>query len=314
MQMSSSCLLGRRVEIRGLTSPQGQRLNGQIGGVITQLEAGRVGVRLSQGVKSIHERNLRVRPLSSAEVLEEGLLYATWTWNKEAIRKWPAEVVAFFNAQLQENYSGPDAEAVAFRIHKDFTMFELFAPENADICTLLRYGLSLDYVLKVALRRRLGNFSTFGIHLQFVAGDGRREAAELTCISDAAKKTGRQFELVSGFDAHDLMRVFWAVDTFDEDNVPRLRHVVPALRMLADTLFFLWYLHWSPWSASQDRTPRLLVPSALQQKTGALVRMGTKSVVLVDEDVARWPRISWCSSYSGHTVCNGSGNRSQTDQ
>eukprot|EP00928_Gymnodinium_smaydae_P032890 TRINITY_DN23719_c0_g1_i1.p1 TRINITY_DN23719_c0_g1~~TRINITY_DN23719_c0_g1_i1.p1 ORF type:complete len:399 (-),score=33.74 TRINITY_DN23719_c0_g1_i1:293-1429(-) len=245
------------MEIHDSTSPRGQSLNVQLRVASTQLEAGRVGQ--SKDFKSLHEGTLCVRQQKSAEVHQPSNLRDP-NKKKEARDKWTACVVARFNAQIQEHYSGADVEDVAFRIHKDFdtgaacaespryTVLELlhhvYFRSKVDFCTLLRCGLSVDSLLKVALRR-LAGIDPLSMHALDLdqRSDGRREAADLTCILDAAKRSGRQLELLSAFDPTDLMRAVLAADRVHFQCVPlrllqrRPGDILPALRMLSDTLF-----------------------------------------------------------------------------
>ena len=248
--MEVSPLLGRRVEIHGLTSQQGQQLNGKVGLVIKQLEAGRLGVRLNRGDRSIHQNNLRERPLASSEILECKLL--------EAVPKWPLEVVVFYNSNQHDNYPGADPEDDARQMHHDHetgqenfgrhTAFSCLAlvgfgslPEN-HFCTLLSYGLSFHGMLKVVLRR-VAEIDPFHFNALDPNGDGSIGSAELTILLRTAQATGRDAELVGSFGSADLLRAILAADRIPFECLicdlfyPRSRQVRPALRALAAALW-----------------------------------------------------------------------------
>mmetsp|Transcript_65302 Transcript_65302/g.142251 ORF Transcript_65302/g.142251 Transcript_65302/m.142251 type:complete len:226 (-) Transcript_65302:1657-2334(-) len=224
MPLEMSSLLGRRVEIHGLTSPQGQLLNGQVGGVTVELEAGRMGVRLKDGVKSIHKSRLRVRTLQRDEMMDHLMC--------PQVKNWPAEVVAFYRAQQDEHDNGADPEDIALRMHQDFeheithvqcrrrffhqhrrfsTYYILLEYPEWAFCSLLEFGFSLDGMLKVVLRRLAGMGSLdLNALSKDIMTDCLMESHELKTLLRVAQAAGREADLVGSFDSSDLLRAVWA--------------------------------------------------------------------------------------------------------
>eukprot|EP00931_Biecheleriopsis_adriatica_P060733 TRINITY_DN36484_c0_g1_i1.p1 TRINITY_DN36484_c0_g1~~TRINITY_DN36484_c0_g1_i1.p1 ORF type:complete len:617 (+),score=75.47 TRINITY_DN36484_c0_g1_i1:59-1909(+) len=268
----ASSLLGRRVKIDGLVSPQGQLLNGQIGTVMTELDVGRLGVRLESGVsKSIHSSKVQEWPLSDEDMTDD-----MGYFNYQILKTWPAEAAVFYKSQHDKYFSGADPEKVANRIQFQYeydfgypeppfptlTLFETDISEQT-VCSLLRYGLPLDGLLKVMLRRFAGieavdmKFDDEAIdespgpvnvqllrNLNWFAPEGASEgvSGELNRLLRTVHAVGREAELVSNFDSSDLMRTILAADgvaweTSCETREPDSYHALTPLRMLTAVLF-----------------------------------------------------------------------------
>lgn len=209
---SVETLVGRRVEIHGLISPKGQQLNGQLGTVISELDVGRLGVRLKQGTESISRSNILLRPLTAFE-LNAGCL-------PKVVETWPVEAVLFFNSQ--QHYFTADPEEGASRMILDdmlrFTETPRYSPVSilVDDCRptlllLVRHGLLLDGLLKVTLRRLAGIYP-YSPNVLNPNSVGKKEHTDLTHLLHASQAAGRETELVKKFDSMDLLRAVLAAD------------------------------------------------------------------------------------------------------
>lgn len=267
--MQTASLIGRRVEIHSLTSPQGQQLNGQVGGVTSELEAQRLCVRLERnlGEKSIHRSKLFVQPLTSKEMTHITLvpqrndkqMMEKRIYQSNHLQKWPAETVAFHNAQQHKHYGQLQPEEAALQMHQDFhyktllqkpprfSAFDLLrqVDNKTDLRSVLKFGLSLDVMLKVLLRRVAG-IEPSSLHaLWREGGYFADESRDLSWLVRTAQETGRDVELACGFDCIDLVRTILAAERVAFKQLPEVSNgfktrssfASPALRGLTALLF-----------------------------------------------------------------------------